>query len=238
MSNTCVTVQLLPRQKIILIHKYNVQTYEESVASIHHDINENIPEFFLKLRSVHDLRDVKAISFMFIDAANFSSFMDAYNFRKKCQSFCKKNGIFYHFTTAATIKNSSALSSTKTMVNEDEQIAILEITSAGEVAGTMVIRGKYCYDVYQILSPKEPVFTQEWKRLFFGISNPKKVILLKEMNNVVTENLYEQLEELFKGVTPVIVVDWKDHCETFRRVTAEHAQHSLLKWISCYAFPG
>uniref|UniRef100_A0AC34FXL4 Uncharacterized protein n=1 Tax=Panagrolaimus sp. ES5 TaxID=591445 RepID=A0AC34FXL4_9BILA len=74
MSDTCVAVQLLPRQKLILIHNYNVKSLEESVASFEHDINESMPEFFLKLRSIlPDLAKVKAMSFMFLDAAKFST---------------------------------------------------------------------------------------------------------------------------------------------------------------------
>uniref|UniRef100_A0AC34FMZ1 Uncharacterized protein n=1 Tax=Panagrolaimus sp. ES5 TaxID=591445 RepID=A0AC34FMZ1_9BILA len=226
--NLVIGIQFMPSSTVIVVQKYDLTTDEEDIDRIEYDIKKNgknvREEFFDKIRSKVDLRQVKAISFMFIDYLWFPDFETAYAFRLKCKSFCEINGIFYHFTTASTIQCLYALSSTKTMVQNGQQVTILHLNPIGEIGGTTVIRKNGCYYFYESLTLKKIVYTEEWKTQFLGDSNPTKIIFVENCHNQSSNSSWKKLKEVFKDKTVVISKDYAKH---FAKYTAEHVLHVM-----------
>uniref|UniRef100_A0A914YDQ2 Uncharacterized protein n=1 Tax=Panagrolaimus superbus TaxID=310955 RepID=A0A914YDQ2_9BILA len=132
---------------------------------------------------------IKAILFVVV-STNFRTFKESNQFRLECREFCQKNDIFFVSVPFTTLEAIFATSETQTMVNEGEQVMVAFSIIPGHPSGITLLRNKDCYQILKYNRSRYFMFTDDWKDEFFGVYDPKKVVLVHNS----TEDEYRKEE--------------------------------------------
>uniref|UniRef100_A0AC34G6Z3 Uncharacterized protein n=1 Tax=Panagrolaimus sp. ES5 TaxID=591445 RepID=A0AC34G6Z3_9BILA len=182
--------------KFLFIFTKNIHTGQSEQKVLEY---ESIENFFEHISAISNMNQIKAIIFCTFEIA-FMSCTEAYNFRLKCREFCQKNGIFCYLCGHNELTAFTALSNTKTMVNEGEEVMVVYSTIGGAVMIYFLIREKHYCRIFDIHVSMFPKILQE---NFMHNCKPKKVVvMIDQFMNPAIENT----KDLFKKYNPSLLI--------------------------------
>uniref|UniRef100_A0A914YVH1 Uncharacterized protein n=1 Tax=Panagrolaimus superbus TaxID=310955 RepID=A0A914YVH1_9BILA len=179
------------------------------IQEIHDGKITNADEFCDLLENVLPLERVKAILFIII-STNFQRFNNAQEFRLTCRKFCRKHDIFFVSVPFTCLEAIYATSQSQTMVDEGEQVSITFSMMPGFPNGFTLLRDKGRYRFLKYNRSKQFMFTEEWKKEYFDVFNPKKFVLVHQHPNDDRPEEIEMYDDFFEELNAVSITQGPD----------------------------
>uniref|UniRef100_A0AC34FM17 Ku domain-containing protein n=1 Tax=Panagrolaimus sp. ES5 TaxID=591445 RepID=A0AC34FM17_9BILA len=202
------------------------------IREIHDGKITNANEFCDLLESFLPLERVKAILFIII-STNFQRFNDAQEFRLTCQKFCQKNEIFFVSVPFTCLEAIYAVSQSQTLVNEGEQVLITFSMVPGFPHGFTLLREKDRYRFLKYNRSNKFMFSDEWKKEYFDVFNPKKYILVHQIPNNNRQGEIEMYDDFFEELNAATITQGPDF-NLLSKAAAEKVLHLMDEKISKY----
>uniref|UniRef100_A0AC34FG85 Uncharacterized protein n=1 Tax=Panagrolaimus sp. ES5 TaxID=591445 RepID=A0AC34FG85_9BILA len=205
------------------VSSYNLKTrqYQPRLSQDPPELQniKNYSQLFTQLQSIFDLKQVKVIVFS-IKCTEFPNAAESYRYRVECRDFCQKFGIMYYIPFEHHFFTSSMISLTKTMVEEDEKIAIFLM----DYGGLVLIRKRNSFQVTTL--------TQEWQKSLIE-DGLQKIIFVQYPDSPAVSKDLEKAKPYFKYFNQT-VINYMEVVDHSLEVAVNKVLHLMGKKIDPY----